>query len=128
MKTDPLGQVRLTAEELMALPWRHWISGADPEPGWPGGCCGRISPIHGYTEWLGPEPCAITLGWDWQVQVQRHPGTLRRSGLPRSNMQLLDGRGRLLRWDANLTVLATVVDALPWQIQVQHLFSHWANP
>ncbi|MGE8454341.1 MAG: DUF4902 domain-containing protein [Pseudomonadales bacterium] len=74
----------------------------------------------GFSEWHSLDPRAISLGWDWEIKASRTEMALVRVGLPRSNVMLVDRKGRDFGWLESLEALATVVDALPWREEVWH--------
>lgn len=65
---------------------------------------------------MSPE---VTVGWDWEIGPSQGRTHLRRVGLPRTNVLLVDVSGRDFDWEASLEALARVVDALPWQEQAE---------
>jgi hypothetical protein len=111
------GFVRLTLDAMLSVPFRHLLSGldqTDPDPP-----CGCATTISGYTEWVSDADPSISVGWDWTIEPR--PGSVgwRRVGLPRSNVMLVDPSRADYPWERNLAVLATVVDAIPWQEQAR---------
>jgi hypothetical protein len=117
MVTSPDGFVRLTLDDVLSVPFKHLLSGLDedaaPLP------CGTSTTISGYTEWISDTQPKITVGWDWIVAPDGSGSYWRRIGLPRSNLLLVDTARNDYAWDRNLVVLATVVDAIPWQEQAR---------
>lgn len=84
------GLIRLTLETLRTIPFTHLLSGLDVHDGSPPICeAASLDPISGYTEWLSTTSPAITLGWDWWLDV-RSPGYRLRcwSGCSGSNLRL----------------------------------------
>jgi hypothetical protein len=111
MSTLHDGFVRLTLDDVLSVPFRHLVSGLDSAHAT---SCGTSTTISGYTEWVSATHPTITVGWDWVIAAEGG-GAWRRVGLPRSNLMLVDPARRDYAWDRNLAVLATVVDAIPWQ-------------
>ena len=118
METSADGWVRLSLEELLSLPLRHLLSGIDDASEERANKCGEITSISGYTEWLSTSQPVITLGWDVMREVGVAGLSWVRAGLPRTNVRLINPDGTDMEWNKNLHVLATVVDALPWQQEI----------
>jgi hypothetical protein len=116
--SDTDGFLRLTLEEVLSVQFTHLISGLD-EFGNAAAPCGTPTTISGYTEWIGQVEPALTVGWDWLLEPDSSRPRWRRVGLPRTNVLLVDRASRDLDWHRSLEVLATVVDALPWQEQAR---------
>jgi len=117
MVTSPDGFVRLTLDDVLSVPFKHLVSGIDEEPApLP---CGTCTTISGYTEWVSDTQPKITVGWDWIIAPADGGSHWRRIGLPRSNLLLVDTAQNDYAWERNLVVLATVVDAIPWQEQAK---------
>ena len=115
------GFVRLTLDAVLSVPFRHLLSGLDEESG--RGPCGSATTICGYTEWVSASEPSISVGWDWVLEPRAQEPGWRRIGLPRSNVMLVDRTRGDYPWERNLAVLATVVDAIPWQEQAQSAIS-----
>lgn len=121
MRLSPDGLLRLSLDELLSLPIEHLVSGVDTELA--GACpvalreCGRQTVISGYTEWVSASSPAVSIGWDWQLQLSQAQQTFEwaRLGQPRTNVMLVYAAGGDTGWIKNLELLTTVVDALPWQ-------------
>lgn len=120
MRTVPLLRVRTTVCELFALRMRHLFSVADPDfvHERPERRCGTPTLLSGYTEWSCACDVPITLGWDWRIHPAKDATLWLRDDFPRSNIQLMDSRGRPLAEADNLRVLATWVDTLSWKEEV----------
>ena len=121
MRLSPDGLLRLSLDELLSLPIEHLMSGVDTELA--GTCpvalreCGRQTVISGYTEWASATSPAVSIGWDWQLQLSQAQQTFEwaRLGQPRTNVMLVYAAGGDTGRIKNLELLTTVVDALPWQ-------------
>ncbi|MEK8034742.1 DUF4902 domain-containing protein [Ideonella sp. DXS29W] len=114
MRVSGEGLIRLCIDELLSIPLRHCFSGVDEACADSVSGCGRIATISGYTEWTSSAAPSLSFGWDWQLDV--HDGGIRwrRIDVPRTNVLLVDSRGRDLDWGRSLSYLSTVVDSLPW--------------
>ena len=110
------GYVRLTLSTLQNTPFVHLVSGLDEDDH------GLDSPradacvISGYTEWISSTIPAITIGWDWRLDVSRDGPRYVSVGLPRSNVMLLDADHRDLGPTRTDILLKVVVDAIRWQV------------
>lgn len=102
--------IRLSLEQLQAVRLEHLISDLDADPAPTGG---EATAISGYTEWASAEAPRVSLGWDWELAP--HDGGLRRLGLPRSNVMLVDAAGADLGPAASDAALARLVDRMDWQ-------------
>jgi len=115
MHISPDGMLRLSISELLSTPITHLITGVDEDAARSPEACGTVASISGYTEWVSSSTPAITIGWDWYIQLTIDQPFWTRMGLPRSNVMLVDAAGYDSGWERNLEILATVVDALPWR-------------
>jgi hypothetical protein len=111
MRTSDDCFLRMTIDDVLALPFTHLISGLDDESPALDERCGARTTLTGYTEWIASTEPPVTVGWDWLVADERWL----RIGPPRSNLLLLDSARHPYAWARNEAVLGTVVDALPWQ-------------
>lgn len=109
------GLIRLSIEELLTTPIEHLVSGVDEESCTAVSTCGTATSISGYTEWVSTSQPTITIGWDWCIQSTTFGARWVRVGLPSSNVMLTEGAGVDTGWERSRTLLATVVDALPWR-------------
>lgn len=123
LQVSPDGLLRLSIDELLSLPIHHLMSAVDTDlaPS-PGAACGSQTTISGYTEWVSASCPVVSIGWDWHICLwaTQRPFTWCRLGQPRSNVMLVYSSGSDTGWRKNLELLATVVDALPWQEQLSH--------
>lgn len=131
IRVSPDGLVRLSIDELLSLQIHHLMSAVDLELDVPHfASCGCETTISGYTEWVSASRPAVSIGWDWHIchwSVQR-PFVWTRRGKPRSNIMLVYSTGNDAGWSKNLELLATVVDALPWQEQLRSHLMEKASP
>jgi hypothetical protein len=112
------GYVRLTHDTLLAIPLQHLLSGLDEDA--PAGACegASLAPISGYTEWVSTTTPAITLGWDWQLDLAQGRPRYARLGAPRTNVMLVDTHETDLGRAKTAMFLELAIDALPWQEEV----------
>jgi hypothetical protein len=111
------GYLRLALGHLRAVPLVHLISGLDAEPGDepPESVGAMLAAIAGYTEWISLTTPAISVGWDWLLDVSDRKVRYLRMGEPRSNIMLLDPHHRDLGPTQTAVALALLVDELVWQ-------------
>lgn len=107
------GLLCMRRSDLDALQLTHLLSGMDDEDAGIDGC-GRATTLSGYTEWVSPQAATLTLGWDWELADGAGAPRVKRLGLPRTNIQVLDGVMRPLPWDDSLRVLADYIDSIEW--------------
>ena len=123
LQVSPDGLLRLSIDELLSVPIHHLMSAVDLDLVVPRtAVCGCETTISGYTEWVSASRPAVTIGWDWHIRLwtAQQPFAWTRLGQPRSNVMLVYSTGNDTGWHKNLELLATVVDALPWQEQLSH--------
>ena len=114
------GYLRLTLRQLRAVPLIHLISGLDIEPAeeQSESVGAMLAAIAGYTEWISLTRPAISVGWDWFLDVAGRKVRYLRIGEPRSNIMLLDPHKRDLGPMQTAVALALLVDELVWQVTV----------
>lgn len=112
------GYVRLTRDTLLAIPLVHLLSGLDEDHSNIQQADGRPTRIAGYTEWLSVTKPAITIGWDWALDVFTGRVRYTRLGDPCSNLMLVDAEGGDLGPVQTTVLLTTTLDALAWQAAV----------
>jgi Domain of unknown function (DUF4902) len=120
MKITHKGLVLASINELLELRLEHLMSAVDHDPAdFPvEHRCGTHTTVTGYTEWLCRAEFPITIGWDWAVFVREGIVHLQREEIPRTNILLLNKDGHALDCEKSLCLLATWVDAQPWQMHV----------
>lgn len=123
MNTSEMGQVRATIQELLEVDFLHMASGVDVDRNEPVRGCGRPTGISGFTEWVAHHPVPMSIGWDWRLEVCGGAYRLVRTDCPRTNVQLTDACGIAFKWEQNLQILGTIVDALPWVRVVDDCFA-----
>lgn len=108
------GLLRIRQRELDHLHLTHLVSGLDDDSGSHAHACGAGIALSGYTEWVCPAQPLLSLGWDWQLEGTASPPRIRRLGLPRTNVLLLDRYRAALPWNESLQVLANFIDGFNW--------------
>lgn len=123
------GFLLMTLEDALVLPFTHLISGLDEPSDDIVATCGSCTAISGYTEWIASTDPLVTVGWDWVIDAANQSLRWVRVGPPRSNVLLIDATECPYDWTRNEAVLATVVDAIPWEEQarsaVTRRYSRW---
>jgi hypothetical protein len=110
------GYVRLSLQELEAIPLSHLISCLDGQGGARAMSAAVATDITGYTEWVSAGWPAISLGWDWQLPATGPGARPRRLHAPRSNVMLVDDSSRVDHGQAKTAMLLEFyVDRQPWQ-------------
>ncbi|MES2299296.1 MAG: DUF4902 domain-containing protein [Pseudomonadota bacterium] len=108
------GYIRLTLAKLRSFKLIHLISGMDEDVP-PCSEHGAISTaITGYTEWVSSGTPALTIGWDWQMNVSDGNVCLTRISESRSNILLQDGNLLDLGPTESSALLDHFVDTLDW--------------
>lgn len=113
MKCTSDGKFFLQRWELASLQLTHLLSGVDSGEELLADC-GRATTLSGYTEWVSPKSAALSLGWDWQMAPTMGEPRVKRLGLPRTNIQVVDDSLHPLPWEKNLQVLADFIDDFEW--------------
>ena len=124
MHSSADGFLRMTLEDVLALPFTHLISGLDEPCDDRLATCGSRTTSSGYTEWVASTDPPVTVGWDWVVDAGDQRMRWTRVGPPRSNLLLVDRTEHPYDWAKNEAVLGTVVDAIPWQDQARSAVAH----
>ena len=110
----------MTVSAFESIPLVHLLSGLDEIGIDPNQLCANDCGISGYTEWISSTTPAISIGWDWRLDVTQ--GRLRYvlEGFPRSNVMFLDAERRDLGPIRTATLLKAAVDAIAWQEETLH--------
>ncbi|MBU2847965.1 DUF4902 domain-containing protein [Acidithiobacillus ferriphilus] len=120
MRLSPDGYVRLTPEQFQAIPLVHLLSGLDPDEPLPLHEGASRTDISGYTEWVSEMAPVITLGWDWRMEgASAGQARYLRTGLPRSNIMLVDNLRQDLGPANTAKLLEAAIDKTAWQVAVQ---------
>ena len=115
------GYVRLTLQSLLATPLVHLWSGLDEEAPGPLPEGAGVTTISGHTEWISTTEPALTLGWDWRLEVASAGPFYVRSSTPRSNIMLVDERQRDLGPRETAALLEAAINSLTWK---QAIYNH----
>ncbi|MCZ3203559.1 DUF4902 domain-containing protein [Acinetobacter baumannii] len=70
---------------------------------------------YGFTEWATSQTPALSTGWDWELIENNGITTVKRVGLPRSNIMIVDVSGMDIGFDINETLLEKKIDTLFWE-------------
>ena len=107
------GYIRLSWHTLLGLDFSHLASGLDEEPG---RLRDAATPtlISGYTEWVSNTWPAVSIGWDWLLDMHNRNISLRRINDPRSNILLQRDDGRDCSSACSARQTGSFVDRLDW--------------
>jgi len=111
------GYVRLSPDSLLCMVVRHCYSELTEDvcvsPSAATGA--RVASIAGLTEWVSDSTPAVSLGWEWSLDLSSGRPRYVRAGPVNGNIMLINsGRGDLGP-QATEALLAAKVDALNWQ-------------
>ena len=107
------GYIRLTWSMLLGLDFSHLTSGLDEEPGQLRDAA-TTTLISGYTEWISNTWPAVSIGWDWLLDMHDRKVSLRRINDPRSNILLQRDDGRDCPSACSAWQTGRFVDRLDW--------------
>jgi hypothetical protein len=120
------GYVRSTVAAFRALALTHLLSELDADV--QAGSCrasgASAASIVGFTEWSSHTTPALSLGWDWRIATIAGQVRYEREGEVRSNVMLIDARGRDLGVTATGVLLCVAVDMLGWEQVVDDYISN----
>jgi len=104
------GFIRMNENQLMNYPLQHLISTVEST---------QIEDsqilYYGFTEWATSLTPALSTGWDWEFVEQNGIATLKRTGLPRSNIMIVDVSGTDIGFDITETLIEKKIDTLFWE-------------
>ena len=121
----PDGYLRVSGESLLQVQLQHLLSGMDedaPERA-PRGLGATAATLAGFTEWVADRRPAISVGWDWQAGSVQGALHYQRVGPPRSNLMLVDTRGRDLGFEFTAFRVGLWLDQHRWQTVVAGFLS-----
>lgn len=121
---SPDGYIRITLDELRAVPLTHLMSHLDAADGGNGLTDAVATDITGYTEWVSAGVPAISIGWDWQMSSRDGKCRLCVVHYPRSNLMLTESSRRNdVGQPLNDVLLKEFVERMPWQDEVMRFLS-----
>jgi len=104
------GFIRMNEDQLMTYPLQHVVSIIEST---------QIEEsqivYRGFTEWATLKTPALSTGWDWEFIEQNGFATLKRIGLPRSNIMIVDVSGTDIGFDVTETLIKRKIDTLFWE-------------
>lgn len=104
------GFIRMNENQLMNYPLQHLISTVEST---------QIEDsqilYYGFTEWATSLTPALSTGWDWKFVEQNGIASLKRIGLPRSNIMIVDVSGTDIGCDVTETLIEKKIDSLFWE-------------
>ncbi|MNS60973.1 hypothetical protein D3C72_939870 [compost metagenome] len=104
------GFIRMNENQLMNYPLQHLLSIVETT---------QIEDsqilYYGFTEWATSLTPALSTGWDWEFVEQDGIASLKRIGLPRSNIMIVDVSGTDIGCDVTETLIEKKIDTLFWE-------------
>lgn len=104
------GFIRLNENQLMNYPLQHFISIVEST---------QIEDsqilYYGFTEWVTSLTPALSTGWDWEFIEYNGITSIKRIGLPRSNIMLVDVSGTDIGFEVTETLIEKKIDTLFWE-------------
>ncbi|EXA85473.1 hypothetical protein J517_2543 [Acinetobacter baumannii 118362] len=100
----------MNENQLMSYPLQHIISIVESRHT-------ETSQIfyYGFTEWATSQTPALSTGWDWEFIEQNGITSIKRIGLPRSNIMIVDLSGKDIGYDVTETLIEKRIDTLFWE-------------
>ncbi|AMX17768.1 DUF4902 domain-containing protein [Acinetobacter pittii] len=110
------GFIRLNENQLMNYPLQHLISIVETTQI-------KDSQIlyYGFTEWVTSLTPALSTGWDWEFIEYNGITSIKRIGLPRSNIMIVDVSGTDIGFEVTETLIEKKIDTLFWE---QFIYAH----
>jgi hypothetical protein len=112
---SPDGYIRLSLDAMRGIGLVHLISGLDEDMPLFAEAGAVPTTISGYTEWISEDSAPLTIGWDWQLNVDGKQVRMERISEPRSNIMLIDAAQADVGPQQTDILLGGVIDALAWQ-------------
>lgn len=104
------GFIRMNENQLMNYPLQHLISIVEST---------QIEDskilYYGFTEWATLKTPALSTGWDWEFIEYNGITSIKRIGLPRSNIMLVDVSGTDIGFEVTETLIEKKIDTLFWE-------------
>jgi hypothetical protein len=121
----PDGYLRVSGARLLRVRLQHLLSGLDEEAPEHAlrGLGATAATLAGFTEWVGGQRPAISVGWDWQAGSLQGALDYQRVGPPRSNLMLVDDCGRDLGFEFTAFRVGLWLDQHRWQTVVAGFLS-----
>ncbi|KIE84696.1 hypothetical protein SD67_15340 [Acinetobacter pittii] len=70
---------------------------------------------YGFTEWVTSLTPALSTGWDWEFIEYNGITSIKRIGLPRSNIMIVDVSGTDIGFEVTETLIEKKIDTLFWE-------------
>lgn len=104
------GFIRMNENQLMSYPLQHIISIVESRHT-------EASQIfyYGFTEWATSQTPALSTGWDWEFIEQNGITSIKRIGLSRSNIMIVDLSGKDIGYDVTEILIEKRIDTLFWE-------------
>ncbi|MCK0914817.1 DUF4902 domain-containing protein [Acinetobacter pittii] len=110
------GFIRMNENQLMNYPLQHLISIVEST---------QIEDsqilYYGFTEWVTSLTPALSTGWDWEFIEYNGITSIKRIGLPRSNIMIVDVSGTDIGFEVTETLIEKKIDTLFWE---QFIYAH----
>ena len=104
------GFIRMNENQLMNYPLQHLISIVEST---------QIEDsqilYYGFTEWVTSLTPALSTGWDWEFIEYNGITSIKRIGLPRSNIMIVDVSGTDIGFEVTETLIEKKIDTLFWE-------------
>ncbi len=114
MKLSDDGFIRMVFDELMRTSLSHLISINEENS-----FVAPYTKMFGYTEWVSQIAPIISIGWDWKLKHDDRVIDIVRTGLPRSNLMLMDHLERDIGLDQTLHLISQKIDSMAWEVIVK---------
>ncbi|NUF15584.1 DUF4902 domain-containing protein [Acinetobacter lactucae] len=69
----------------------------------------------GFTEWATLKTPALSTGWDWEFIEENGFASLKRIGIPRSNIMIVDVSGTDIGFEVTESLIEKKIDTLFWE-------------
>ncbi len=114
MELSDDGFIRMVFDDLMRTQLFHLISINEEDS-----FIAPYTKIFGYTEWVSQTPSIISIGWDWTLKHDDRIIHIARTGLPRSNLMLMDNFECDIGLDQTLHLISQKIDSTAWEAIVK---------
>jgi hypothetical protein len=120
LEVSPDGYVRLLRNEIRFLQLFHLTSCIDENADATHMDHAKETTITGYTEWIAGLGPAVTVGWDWKLEVTNMQIQYHRISAPRHNLMVCNKLCGDLGEMATLDILEKYIDSIDWQTSVRN--------